>query len=186
MGHLYDSQLREVRTSIKSIYDKKVRIGNLVVKINAYCNSRYKNWPSCEMIGLARRKPTLRKSWGDWSTRRRQSLTWRRRSWTSSRRRNGWVNSWRRRSWPVKPRWNIFINYNQRLKLYLYSSWTLRRKRKTSWSLSTTRFISSTERLRMRWSHTTPRWPDTATSSSQPRREFQGRAESSIIWIAVQ
>ena len=25
MGHLYNSQLREVRTSIKSIYDKKVR-----------------------------------------------------------------------------------------------------------------------------------------------------------------
>lgn len=43
MGHLYDSQLREVRTSIKSIYDKKVRIGYLVIKINADCNSRYKN-----------------------------------------------------------------------------------------------------------------------------------------------
>ena len=26
MGRLYDSQLREVRTSIKSIYDKKVNV----------------------------------------------------------------------------------------------------------------------------------------------------------------
>ena len=44
MGHLYDSQLREVRTSIKSIYDRKVSSGgNLLVKLNAHSDLRYKN-----------------------------------------------------------------------------------------------------------------------------------------------
>ena len=68
------------------------------------------------MIGLGRRKLTLRRSWGGWSMPRRRSSTWRRRSWTWSRRRNGWVSSWRKRSWPVKLRSNI-------------SSWSERGKR---------------------------------------------------------
>ena len=38
MGHLYDSQLREVRTSIKSIYDRKVSGGHLTVQLNAHCS----------------------------------------------------------------------------------------------------------------------------------------------------